>query len=133
MYSKIKKMNSGGFTLVEIIASIAILGLVIVAVLPFFPQIMSWTKSTEDQLVTSNLLSQVAYDLKNDSNLGTLEEGNLVLAEKYKYTINEIVYIPEVVLSQSDEEQALNLFRAHIEISSSNTYIYLVNQGEDNE
>lgn len=133
MYSKINKMNSGGFTLVEIIASIAILGLVIVVVLPFFPQIMSWTKSTEDQLVASNLLSQVAYDLKNDSNLGTLEEGILALDEEYKYTINEIVYNPKVELTQTDEERALKLFRVHIEILSSDTYIYLSDQGDQNE
>lgn len=132
LYRKLRKKNSGGFTLVEVIASIAILGIVVVSLLPLFPQILGWSKTTEDQLVTGNLLSQVVFDLKNDAELGPFNTGDLSLdASKYDYLINNITYKPKVKLTQTNQERDLNLFRAQIKIGNKDTYVYLKDQGAE--
>lgn len=122
------KKNSRGFTLVEVIASIAILGIVVVSLLPLFPQILGWTKTTEDQLIAGNLLSQVVYDLKDD-NLKRVDLDSL----KYEYTINKVVYKPEITFTQNDTEIELNLIQAKITILDKNTYVYLKDSGAKNE
>lgn len=118
MYTKFKKINSNGFTLIEIIASIAILGMVIAVFLPIFPQIMSWTEKTDDELVASNLLSQVANDIKDINVEGTAETcpNNSqipaeLLGESSNYEINENTYSIDVRVCQSAEEEKLGLHR----------------------
>lgn len=129
------KKNSRGFTLVEVIASIAILGIVVVSLLPFFPQILGWSKTTEDELVTGNLLSEVVHQLKNDKTLGTLDIDDFKIDESdYTYEVNDMVYIPTVTLAQkTDKERELGLFLAHIKISGKETYVYLKNEVRSND
>lgn len=128
------KKNSQGFTLVELVASITLLGLIVVTLLPFFPQMLKWSKVTEDQLVTDHLLSKVAYDLKNDTELGVLQNGSLHLDDdRYEYLVDDATYKPIVKLTQTKQEKDLALFRAHISIANKDTYIYLKDLGAENE
>lgn len=127
-----KKLNSSGFTLIEIIASIAILGIVVIAFLPVFPQLLSWGERTNDELTASNLLTRVAEESQNidvhqffDRNIQTCTD-----------------YLPDDQFFNSYsggfeawlnvcKEPDVNLFRTHIKIidddgrlaSESYTYI----------
>lgn len=133
LYNKKNKMDSGGFTLIEVIASLAILGIIVVAFLPFFPQIMGWSKTTEDQLTESNYLDEVVYLLKdaNDDEEIVLEAPKkLELSKGFSRTINNESYLPEInLLKQTDEEIKLNLFRAHIILGEQETFVYLKDYG----
>ncbi|RKQ29884.1 type II secretion system protein [Oceanobacillus halophilus] len=138
MYTKYKKINSSGFTLIEIIASIALLGTIVAVMLPIFPQIMSWNQDSESELVASNLLSKVAYDIKNDEailqfikdeEIGVCGEGTPI---SYSYAEGEY----KVELNICKEQDSLNLYRTRIDIkldnrpiSQSFTYV----NGENND
>src|SRR5690606_20847758 len=124
--------NNQGFTLIEIIASIAILGLIIAVLLPIFPQIVGWTNQSSETLVASQLLDQVAHDIRTneDINLSNIESLSL------EYEVDEMVYTPKITLSQTNEERELGLYRTHIEIYKLNegkqltdTYIYIMGEG----
>ena len=141
MYRKFHVKNNDGFTLIEIIASIAILGMVIVVFLPIFPQIMSWSNSTDNQLKASNLLSQVTHGVeKNFESESTQKCSNKVTSVmEAGYTYNEGTYHAEMNMSQSIEEKLYGLYRIHIKIYSdetdtslSDTYMYLTCEGEPN-
>ncbi|MYL57949.1 prepilin-type N-terminal cleavage/methylation domain-containing protein [Virgibacillus halodenitrificans] len=135
MYTKFKQMNSSGFTLIEIIASITILGVVIAALLPIFPQIFSWTKMTEDELSSSNLLGKVAQDIEDEGLVSVEQLPTCPTTESLEnFAKNtpskEGPYSVDVAVCQSEEEVALDLIRAHIQIlqggkkiSESYTYI----------
>lgn len=56
--------NEQGFTLIEVIAAMAILVLVLMAFLPVFPQTLAWAKSAESELVAGQLLGRVAHDIR---------------------------------------------------------------------
>ncbi|MGP4108305.1 type II secretion system protein [Virgibacillus sp. L01] len=135
MYTRFKKINSSGFTLVEIIASIAILGMVIAVLLPIFPQIMSWSQKTDDELVASNLLSEVANEAKDinvvDSfgeNVTKCENGSTEDVILREYQLNNEKY--EAKLNVCNEKD-VNLYRTHIKIFStddrlvSESYTYI--------
>lgn len=126
--------NSKGFTLIEIIASIALLVMVIGTLLPFFPQIMSWTQTTDDELVASNLLPQVSSEVKNldvHAFFDNVQQCDTYQGEDvfYKeYTLNGINYKS---MLNTCEEQEPDLYRTKINIltesgklvSESYTYI----------
>ncbi|WP_249870867.1 type II secretion system protein [Oceanobacillus saliphilus] len=134
MDTKFKMRNSKGFTLIEIIASIALLVMVIGTFLPFFPQIMSWTQTTDDELVASNLLPQVSSEVKN-INVHTLFD-NIQQCDTYQqedifykaYTLNGISYKS---MLNTCEEQELDLYRTKITIFTesgklvSESYTYM--------
>ncbi|MFD2627889.1 prepilin-type N-terminal cleavage/methylation domain-containing protein [Oceanobacillus kapialis] len=148
----IKKIihNNRGFTLIEIIASIALLALVVMLLLPIFPQIFHWTGKTEDELTASNLVGQVAYDLKNNeqidfANVDSCNGGNMgnktPISEIYE--INEIKYqaFYQLCAEDSIELNKSQLYQArlliykennnHDLVSESYTYVKVLNnQGE---
>ena len=128
--------NKKGFTLIEIIASIALLVLVIGILLPFFPQIMSWTQTADDELVASNLLGQVASDVNNsdknnsiinyinknqikicDSGLNTLSQDSL--GDIATYLLNNVEYNVQLKVCKENNVD-LNLYRANVIISTTN-------------
>ncbi|SEQ10904.1 prepilin-type N-terminal cleavage/methylation domain-containing protein [Virgibacillus subterraneus] len=135
MYTRFKKINSSGFTLVEIIASIAILGMVIAVLLPIFPQIMSWTQKTDEELVASNLLSEVANETEK-VDVASLFGENIIGCENGS---SEDVFLKDYQLNSENYEARINiceeydvsLYRTHIKIyanddrlvSESYTYI----------
>lgn len=135
MYTRFKKINSSGFTLVEIIASIAILGMVIAVLLPIFPQIMSWSQKTDNQLVASNLLSEVANEAK-DINVVDLFGENVIRCEDGS---SEDLFLKDYQLNNEKyeakfnvcKEKDVNLYRTHIKIYStddrlaSESYTYI--------
>ncbi|WP_067727537.1 type II secretion system protein [Oceanobacillus damuensis] len=136
MYNKDEIWNSKGFTLIEIIASIALLVMVIGTFLPFFPQIMSWTQTTDDELVASNLLPQVSSEVKNLDVNGHDLFDNVQQCDTYQrediffkeYTLNGVNYKS---MLNTCEEKELDLYRTKINIltesgelvSDSFTYI----------
>jgi prepilin-type N-terminal cleavage/methylation domain-containing protein len=115
--------NDRGFTLIEIIASIALLALVIMVLLPIFPQIFKWTGKTENELTASNLVGQVAYDVKNDR----VEDWYPTPVKECKgeekgisyrtYTLNNINYQSTIGLCK---ETSVNLYRAEIKVYGEN-------------
>ncbi|RIU89720.1 type II secretion system protein [Oceanobacillus picturae] len=115
--------NDRGFTLIEIIASIALLALVIMVLLPIFPQIFKWTGKTENELTASNLVGQVAYDVKNDR----VEDWYPTPVKECKgeekgisyktYTLNNINYQSTIGLCK---EAPVNLYRAEIKVYGEN-------------
>ncbi|RYG74970.1 type II secretion system protein [Lentibacillus lipolyticus] len=127
-------LNCNGYTLIEIIASITILGMVVAVFLPILPQIMSWTSKTGDELVTSNLLGQVAYDVKHSS---ILSDHTGVIPNCANGTIS--MDYPSYLLNDKDypiqlnvcKENDVDLYRTNIQIyapdnkqiSESYTYI----------
>ncbi|WP_106496912.1 type II secretion system protein [Lentibacillus sp. Marseille-P4043] len=139
MTRKIDRKSNSGFTLIEIIASIAILGMVIAVFLPIFPQIMKWTVNTDNELVASNLLGQVAYDVKNASIIDQ-KTGTISICPTYSsikksslgnlssYTLNDNDYSVKLHICK---EKDVDLYRTNIQIytatnkkvSESYTYI----------
>lgn len=132
-----------GFTLIEIIASIAILSMVIAVLLPIFPQIISWNEKTERNLVAGNLLNQAISDIKQDDEmiLANMDVTNCsnpstVTTGLPSYTVNNVNYSVQVNVCQTNEEKDLGLYRANIMVSTadglqSESYTYL--QGDTNE
>ncbi|AVQ99632.1 hypothetical protein OBCHQ24_11605 [Oceanobacillus iheyensis] len=115
--------NNSGFTLIEIIASIALLALVITLLLPILPQISQWTNNTENELTSSNLVGQVAYDVKNDR----VEDWYPTPVKECKgeekgvsyktYTLNNINYQSTIGLCK---EASVYLYRAEIKVYGEN-------------
>ncbi|MEN2765560.1 pilus assembly FimT family protein [Ornithinibacillus xuwenensis] len=127
-----KRVKRNGFTLIELLATIAILTMVITVFIPIFSQIVNWTNQADDELVASNLLGQVAYDIKNDSTFfteltsTTCGNGQPDSIEYDTYFVNDMAY--KVNLQICKEEQ-VNLYRTNIQIytdkmvSESFTYV----------
>jgi len=83
---KLKKVffPENGVTLVEIIASIVLLGLVISILIPIFPQMIRWSNASEKELVGSNLIARVAQDIADDEgSMLSSESKNLPLQSCY--------------------------------------------------
>jgi prepilin-type N-terminal cleavage/methylation domain-containing protein len=140
VYQKLKKLNSNGFTLIEIIASITLLGTIVAILLPVFPQIISWTQNSDDELVASNLLSQVAYDIKDIDINQSLPlpscEGNKKQLDNSTYRnaneLNEKIYNIELFACK---EEGVNLYRTNIQIKKdgnilSESYTYITGDEE---
>ena len=139
MHNKFFIGRNNGFTLVEIIASITILGIVVAILLPIFPQIIGWTNKADDQLRGSNLLDQAAFDIKNSNILTSIDTSNNCptmsnssnLSSSFSYMDK---YYPVISLCK---EHGTELYRTHIEIYDeennmvSDTYIYL--KGDRND
>lgn len=136
-------VKGNGFTLIEIIASIAILGMVIAVFLPIFPQIMSWNNKTEQALVSGNLLEQAVEDIKQDSqkllegvDVGNCSNPTSIQTDLPTYTVNNVEFLVDVKVCQSEVEAQTGLYRTNIIISSSDgfqseSYTYI--QGDPNE
>lgn len=120
--------SDAGFTLVEIIASIVLLGIIILAFMPIFPNMLNWSNASEKELVASNLSGKVAqtiYD-RNQQFAEHLSGKNVPLCGK-DYTalvpdlledlngaINGTQYTVRWEACQDD----LNLYRIHFVISN---------------
>ncbi|WP_176555828.1 type II secretion system protein [Virgibacillus ndiopensis] len=124
MYSKKTKKNSHGFTLIEIIASIALLGLIAAVFLPILPQMMNWSTHTDNELVSSNLLSRVASEVKTvnitefyDAKINNCSQNEGEDKFFKKYTLNNREYNATLSLCKENE---VNLYRTHIKIYTTN-------------
>ncbi|MFC4556687.1 type II secretion system protein [Virgibacillus kekensis] len=132
MFTRFRQLNSDGFTLIEIIASITILGIVVIAFLPIFPQISSWNGKTSDNLTASNLLSEVAEDVK-DITVSELFQGDISDCPEYQpddVFFSNYLGEYEARINVCNEKE-VNLYRTKINIytpdgslvSESYTYI----------
>ncbi len=135
LYNRFRKLNSQGFTLIEIIASIAILGMVVAIFLPIFPQIMNWTNNTDDELTASNLLTQVSSEASdvvgNVDDLGVQacpEDNSLSydIGETFSKAYDDYTAQLTVIC----KETGVDLFRTTIQIFSedqliSQSYTYI--------
>ncbi|WP_042146381.1 prepilin-type N-terminal cleavage/methylation domain-containing protein [Paucisalibacillus sp. EB02] len=145
MYSKIDRHSYNGFTLIEIIASITIVSIVIIILIPIFSQILNWSERSEANLTTSNLVGQITYELKNKTNdWKEFIEGKTVntcghsvlFADDYKtYTLNNETYEAKLSICQEEE---VDLYRVNIKLYDlsrlvTQSFTYLPVEGETNE
>lgn len=88
-----KLRNEKGFTLVEILAALTILGIVFISFMTIFPQMSNMNERTETKLITMNLAKKELRELKN--NPGKLSPDNLISndtsnsTELYRYDLDE--------------------------------------------
>lgn len=66
---KPNRQSANGFTLVEILAAITILGIVLVVFMPFFTQYALFTSKSEENLDAINLAEQLMYKTKTNEEL----------------------------------------------------------------
>lgn len=109
--------------------------------LPIFPQIMSWTEKTDDQLITSNLLDQITYKVeeKFTSESEKTDCAKAVANAISTYTFDR-AYLIEMGSSQTSDEEKYGLYRIHVKVYSndkpdkllSDTYMYLSCEGDTN-
>lgn len=141
-----------GFTLVEVLAALTLLGIVFIGFMTIFPQMTKFNEKTEDKLVTMNLAKQELNNIDSKSDLIAdyvlSESESTVEYERYykKSSNNEftirIDFINEPALSKSDyedQEHLINvqkidevtiLHQIHIEVLKdenliSETFTYL--------
>lgn len=130
--------NEKGFTLIEIITSIAILVLVLMVFLPVFPQTMQWTKDSEAKLVSGHLLGRVAHDVRTNPavlSLDTMVEGSeRVLTGASGDLVGLPAYNQDVTLTIVFDD-AEGMYRVHIQAFKdggkldAETYVYLGGDG----
>ncbi|WP_179107140.1 type IV pilus modification PilV family protein [Sediminibacillus massiliensis] len=126
--------NINGFTLIEILAAISLLGIVSIAFIPFFSNFAIFTNKAEDKLTAVNIADQTAYEIERDEQLEqilstraatavcpatdsvSLEETGITT----QYTVNGKQYFPRLSICQSPEEKEADLYRAKVEIYRSN-------------
>lgn len=124
-------MPKNGFTLVEIIASIVLLGVVIIAFLPIFPQMFIWSNSAEKELVASNLTAKVAQDIFENDEIA--EKGSSlspsISCELSEYQslegvtltyppLNDVNYTVELKACHTQKEKELGLTRVYFRITN---------------
>lgn len=152
MINKVKQLKNG-FTLIEIIASITILGIIVVILVPIFTNVMSNTSQAEDRMITGNLLRQVSEDIREDQQLADYIstqikkmpncEGQYKRIGKEKlprngfYQVDEREFLVDVSVCQTSKEKEAGLVRAKIKISSpeeketSQSFTYISGKAED--
>ncbi|WP_345239941.1 type II secretion system protein [Pontibacillus salipaludis] len=63
---KIQKNNENGFTLLEILAALAIMGVLVVVMIPFFTNYAVFTSKAEENVDAINLAEKVMYEVVED-------------------------------------------------------------------
>jgi len=118
--------NNNGFTLIEVLASITILGIVLTVFLSFFSNSMTFSVKAEDKLTAINLAEKELYDVTNSieayCKIKNCEEPNSISPDKYTrpdISLNNKTYLSTVTpLSQNAEEISLGLLPISITINS---------------
>ncbi|WP_028392101.1 type IV pilus modification PilV family protein [Bacillus cihuensis] len=115
--------NNQAFTLIEVLSSITILGIVLTIFLSFFSNAMTFSTKTEDKLTAINLAEQELYEVTNS--LETYCKTNdcrTIPVDKYirpSIPLNQKNYLSTVTpLSQSRQESSLGLLPISIRIES---------------
>lgn len=94
-----KWKNERGFTLVEILASLTILGIVFISFMTIFPQMVNVNDRTETKLQTMNIARKELVDLKRNStvlNASTKTKDSLGPDDYEIYSIERSDYVLEV-------------------------------------
>lgn len=141
------KIGNKGFTLVEILAAIVILSITLIFFLPIFPKLVNWSNESQDELISSNLLSRIAEDVRKEPKIGEFLKGQIVsrcsLQEGYtdipkesfssndKYKLNDKTPVIDLHICKHPTEDDFNLFRVKFEVTNngrkSSSYTYYVN------
>ncbi|WP_066063779.1 type IV pilus modification PilV family protein [Neobacillus soli] len=104
--------NNDGLTLIELLASIAILGIVIIYFLSFFTQSIMFSSKLEDKLTALNVAEKVLSNVKNN-------QANL----DAPVNLNGKYYYPNITYPlPSNEENKLKLIRVNIKIYMKQNY-----------
>ncbi|MBS4194840.1 type IV pilus modification PilV family protein [Lederbergia citri] len=107
--------NDKGLTLIELLASIAILSIVIVSFLHFFSQAMLFSGKAEDRMTSINIAEKVLQSVKDDPVKNT--ETRVINGKNYYEVepiyINNKSYYPYVNLSKETPE-SLHLVVVHV-------------------
>src|SRR5690625_2349762 len=151
MYRLFKKNNNKGFTLVELLAALTIVGIILIAFIPVFPQVLSWTDKNKSNLVTDNIAGYFINKFKDDQELqifiqkqNTIPNCDNPDTSDVIYTdtesVQDVIYEANMTVCQDDvieEDLELSLYRIHLtvhpendESSSIDTYFYLPGEGD---
>lgn len=119
--------DNRGFTLVEVLASLTILGIVFIGFMTVFPQMTKFNEKTEDKLVTMNLAKQELARISNKSDiLGDMQEINEEIKRYTHSDENGFDYVvdyyvkPDLDKTSFDNftkfEEVISLHKLHIKI-----------------
>lgn len=108
--------NKNGLTLIEVLATLVILGIVFVGIMNIFPQMTLFNAKTYTKLDTMNLAQQEMSDIKSLKILPSVE----VPVDRFTKKINEINYAKRVGPKVENGEE----FYEFTKIQSGNGYKY---------
>ncbi|MEH6947676.1 type II secretion system protein [Bacillus sp. JJ634] len=117
--------NNNGFTLIEVLASITILGIVLTVFLSFFSNSMTFSVKAEDKLTAINLAEKELYDVTNSieayCKINDCEGPDSISPDKYTrpdISLNNKIYLSTVTPLQNTEGSLLGLLPISITIYS---------------
>lgn len=122
--------NQNGLTLIEVLASLVILGIVFVGIMTVLPQMSLFNMKTGDKLQTMNLAKQELAEIKKQERIEKLAYTNVncidcVEFNRYVKNKNGYDYIVDVYLSPELEGESTDttLFKIHLKITKENRTI----------
>ncbi|CAG9619494.1 type IV pilus modification PilV family protein [Sutcliffiella rhizosphaerae] len=101
--------NQKGLTLIEILVSIVILGIIFTGMLGFFSQMTTYSSHADNRITSMNLAEKVLNEYKSTGSYPTEE-----------HIINGKSYYPKV--TELSAHQSLDLISLHVEIYSDPTH-----------
>ena len=144
-----------GFTLIEILASISLITIIIIAVSTSFINYANFTKILENKLTSVHVAEELVTVIKNNDELALLLNGlnaddpdwvtprQVLLTDlpsvSATYELNNSQYEPTIWICEStDEEKKLGLYRVKIDIADASgtdqaslfTYFHLGSETE---
>lgn len=136
-----------GFTLIEILASISLITIIIIAVSTFFINYANFTKILENKLTSVHVAEKLVTEIKNNNELAQLlndtdgwdtDWATVELTSVSAYELNNSQYKPTISICQSTEEEELGLYRVKIDIADASgtnqaslfTYFHLGSETE---
>ena len=130
-----KYLNNKGLTLIEVIVSIVILGIILLFFMNYLSQSMFSSSKVEQNLTAVNIADRILYEFDSNvyyqninSTCPNTVPGNLDFlpqdsSSKRYYELNNQKYYPIISLCQSSSEKSLNLYRVNIKIYDKNNML----------
>lgn len=125
-----------GFTLIEILASISLITIIIIAISTFLINYANFTKILENKLTSVHVAEEIVTVIKNNDELAQLlnrtNEYNTGCATPKQVSLNEVPsvsaiyelnnsqYRPTISICQSSDEEQLDLYRVKVNIIDIN-------------
>ena len=139
-----------GFTLIEILASISLITIIIIAVSTAFINYANFTKILENKLTSVHVAEELVTVIKNNDELAellnTTTEYNTGCATPKQVPLDKLPYVlanysqynPTIWICQSPDEEQLDLYRVKINIADASgtdqaslfTYFHLGSETE---
>lgn len=124
-----------GFTLIEILASISLITIIIIAVSTAFINYANFTKILENKLTSIHVAEKLVTEIKNNDELSDelaellnrLNEDNTDWATPKQVPLDKLPYVlanysqynPTISICQSQDEKKLGLYRVKINIANT--------------